>query len=313
MRHSGAQHHMLFYVKRIFGLVLLLSLAAVFLFSGISKLYSFEQLLWNIMDVGISNMLIAGIVARLFVGFELLLGGFLLCHLYLKRFTYPAVIALLIFFSVYLMFLISTQGDGGNCGCFGEAYAMKPSAGIVKNIILLGVTAVLWLIYPLAPYKGSAWITGIIGTAALIIPFLFFPLRASRTPKVVERPIDLNALYAEQPQPSVDLRKGKHVVAFMSLSCPHCKKAAFLFHVIRKQHPELPLFMIITGSDPYEKAFFEESRSEDVPHFRFRNTEVFMRYAPEGVPAIYYINNSVIERDANYFQVDPENIKEWLK
>ena len=304
---------MAFYIKRITGLLLLLSLAAVFLFSGISKMYAFERLLWNIMDIGISNMMFAGIIARLFIGFELLLGGFLLFHLYLKSFTYPAVMAMLVFFTVYLIFLIGSQGDSGNCGCFGEAYSMKPSAGIIKNIILIGVTALLWTLYPIPPYKGSEWMGGILGMGALVIPFLFFPLSGIKSPKVVSKPIDLNALYAEKPQPEVELRNGKHIVSFMSLSCPHCKKAAFLFHIIHKQHPELPLFMVLTGSDEYEEAFFEESQSRDVPHFRFKNREAFINYVPEGVPAIYYIHNSVIERDASYFQVDPVQIKEWMK
>src|SRR5690606_967636 len=133
-----------FYLSRIIGFLLLCILGIVFLVSAITKLYAFEQLVWNMMDVGVGNMLAAGIIARLLISFELILGAFLLLHLYLKSFTYPLVIIMLVFFSVYLIFLINTQGDGGNCGCFGEAYKMKPSAGILKNIILLGITAVLW-------------------------------------------------------------------------------------------------------------------------------------------------------------------------
>lgn len=313
MNNRGTQNNMSFYIKRITGFILLLSMAAVFLFSGISKMYAFDRLMWNIMDVGISNMTLAGVIARLFIGFELMLGTFLLAHLYLRSFTYPAVIGMLIFFTVYLMFLIGTQGDSGNCGCFGEAYSMKPSAGILKNIILLGMVAILWIIYPIAPYKGSEWIACILGMAAIVVPFVFFPLSSFNEPKAVNKPIDLNALYAENPKPNVELRTGKHVVSFMSLSCPHCKKAAFLFHIIHKQHPEFPIYLVITGSDEYEAGFFEESKAQGVPHLRFRNKDAFIKYAPDGVPAIYFINNSVIEREANYFQIDPENIRTWLK
>lgn len=301
-----------FYIKRIIGFILLLSLAAVFLFSGISKLYDFQRFIWNIMDVGVHNMFLAGIIARLFISFELLLGAFLAFHLFLKEFTYPAVIAMLAFFSIYLVFLIATQGDGGNCGCFGDAYKMKPSAGIIKNIILLGITAILWVIYPIKPYQHSAWISGVLGMSALVVPFIFFPLSIDRKPQSVYQPINLDALYAQTPVPDVELRKGKHIVAFMSLTCPHCKKAAFLFHVIKKQHPEFPVYFVLYGADEYQKDFFEETKAEDIPHFRFNNTDAFTRFAEKGVPAIYFINNSVIERDANYYQISPENIQEWL-
>ncbi len=302
-----------YYFNRIIGFVLLLSLAAVFLFSGISKLYAFEQLLWNVMDVGISNMFLAGVIARLFIAFELLLGTFLLLHLYLKKFTYPAVIGVLIFFSIYLIFLISTQGDSGNCGCFGEAYSMKPSAGIVKNIILLGITALLWMMYPIKPYKNSNWIAGVVGLASIIIPFVFYPIGGYSNAKTINQPINLDALYAENPKPNVELRKGKHIVSFMSLSCPHCQKAAFLFHVLKKQNPEFPIYLVIAGSDEYEKDFFEQSKAENVPYMRFRNKDAFASYAKDGVPAIFFINNSVIEKSANYFQLDPKKIKAWLK
>jgi len=301
-----------FYIQRILGFILLLSLAAVFLFSGISKLYAFEQFLWNVMDVGISNMMLAGIIARLFIGLELLLGAFLALHIYLKSFTYPAVMALLIFFSIYLMFLIHTQGDSGNCGCFGEAYQMKPSAGIIKNIILLGITAILWVIYPVKSYKGSLYIGSFLVMIGLVLPFILFPLSKQSQPKIVHEPIDLNALYEGNAQPDVELRTGKHIIAFMSLSCPHCQKAGFIFHIIHKQHPEIPIFLVLHGSKEFEKDFYEASKAQQVPQMRFDNTEAFIHYAHDGVPAIYWINNGVIERDANYFQLDPQNMKEWL-
>ncbi|HTN45006.1 MAG TPA: MauE/DoxX family redox-associated membrane protein [Flavipsychrobacter sp.] len=302
-----------FYIQRISGFILLLVLAAVFLFSGISKLYAFEQFMWNIMDVGITHMMLAGIIARLFIAFELLLGTFLALHLYLRSFTYPAVMGMLVFFTIYLIFLISTQGDGGNCGCFGDAYEMKPSAAILKNMVMLGMTALLWSIYPVKPYRASYWIAGAVTMLALTIPFILFPPNKDKVPDKTYEPIDLNALYEEHPAPSVDVRKGKHIVSFMSLSCPHCKKAAFLFHVIHKQHPEIPIQLVLWGSDKYEKEFFEETKAQDVPHIRMKNTEAFTFYAKEGVPAIYFIKNSIIERKATYYQINPENIKEWLE
>ena len=45
----------------------------------------------------------------------------------------------------------------------------------------------------------------------------------------------------------------------------------------------------------------------------FRGAEDFRRMAGPGVPAIYYINNSIIERKANYFQLDPRHMQQWLQ
>ena len=39
----------------------------------------------------------------------------------------------------------------------------------------------------------------------------------------------------------------------------------------------------------------------------------FKEMAGDYVPAIYWIDNSVVEREANYNQLDPAIIKKWLK
>lgn len=303
-----------FYPKRITGLLLLLAVAAVFLFSGISKLYSFEQLIWNIMDAGMSNMSLASVLARLFIGFELLLGVFLIAHLYLRSFTYPAIIFLLIGFTLYLILLMHRQGDAGNCGCFGDAYKMKPSAGILKNIILMAAVALLMVLYPVKPYKNAEWVATLSGMALMVLPFILFPLSGEGKPEVTNEPINLNALYTttKGSHPPLELRKGKHFVAFMSLTCPHCKKAAFLLQVIHRQHPQFPIFFVLNGSKGFEQAFFEETKSEAVPHILFSGAEEFILMAGPGVPAIYWINNSVIERKSNYYQLDPVYMQQWL-
>jgi len=305
-----------FYTKRIIGLILLLVTAAVFLFSGISKLYDFERFIWNIMDAGISNMTVASVLARLFIGFEILLGLFLAFHLFLKSFTYPAVIGLLTLFTIYLFFLIARQGNSGNCGCFGDAYEMKPSAAIIKNLVMMATTGLLLIIYPIKPYKNSEWIGAIVGMAAIVAPFIFFPLSGDTKPEVVSETINLSPLYQssnpENKPASAELRKGKHIVAFMSLTCPHCKKAAFLMQIIHRQHPDIPMFFVLNGHPDFLEDFYKETHARQIPHMLFRGSDEFQSMAGSAVPAIYFINNSIIERKANYFQLDPLYMKAWL-
>lgn len=306
-----------FYIKRITGLILLLAMAAVFLFSGISKLFAFERFIWNIMDAGVSQMTAASILARLFISFEIMLGLFLVAHIFLRAFTYPAIIALLTLFTIYLVILISRQGDAGNCGCFGDAYEMKPSLAIVKNLLMIAVAVVLIYIYPVRGYRHMEWVAGVTGMTALVLPFIFFPLSGDTQPAKASRPLDLTPLYQssnpENKAPSIDLRKGKHIVAFMSLTCPHCKKAAFLLQVIHRQHPDYPIFFVLNGHPAFLDDFFKETHSRQVPHILFRGGKEFQSMAGSGVPSIYWIKDGIIEWDANYFQLDPAYMESWLK
>ena len=147
-----------FWAKRVIGFILILCLSAVFIYSGISKLYSLEAFEWTFMDIGISNMMAAAIIARLFIGLELLIGVFLLAHIYLKSFTYPVTLIMLVLLTAYLVVLIAEQGNTGSCGCFGDWIYMKPLDAIWKNLAMMAATLILMAIHKIKPYKNQEWL-----------------------------------------------------------------------------------------------------------------------------------------------------------
>ncbi|MBS1783254.1 MAG: hypothetical protein JSS78_09325 [Bacteroidetes bacterium] len=304
-------------IKKFFLLVLLIVLSAIFLFSGISKLYDFERFEWNIMDAGISSMILSGVLARLFIGLELMLGLFLLLHLFLKTFTYKAVFILLSFFTVYLIALMVRQGNSGNCGCFGEMYHMTPGMGIAKNAVMMIMVVILLKGHNSNPFKQAPVIAAIAGMISIVIPFVFFPLSQDSVPEISHETINLEPLYhsknPENTKPVQDLRTGKHIVAFMSLTCPHCKKAAFVLQIIHRQNPDIPIFFVLNGNPDFLSDFYKESQADSVSHVLFRGSDEFASMAGSAVPAIYFIHNSVIERKANYFQLDPQYMRQWLR
>ncbi|MBS1687777.1 MAG: hypothetical protein JSS96_03570 [Bacteroidetes bacterium] len=306
-----------FYIKRTIGLLLLLALAAVFLFSAYSKIFdenAFDAFRWTFLDLGVNSVKTAGIIARLFIGFEFMIGLFLLSHIFLKSFTYPLTIISLLLFTGYLVFVLAERGNTGSCGCFGNKVQVTPLDGIFKNIGMLVATVILMYIYPIKPYKNQEWIAGVAGMLAIVLPFILIPLNADvATPEVANEPINLNILYSGKTKPQEELRTGKHIIAFMSLTCPHCKKAAYLLHIIHHQHPEIPIYIVLDGAAVHEKSFFDETHAADVPHMHIASTNDFLLLAGPAVPAIYWVNNSVIERKATYYQLDPKEMELWLK
>jgi thiol-disulfide isomerase/thioredoxin len=305
-----------FYIKRITGLILLLALATVFSYSAYTKIGAGEGVdpfAWTFIDMGINSQLWAGVIARVMVGMEMLIAALLVCHIFLRSFTYPFTIAVLVIFTIYLVIQIALHGNTGNCGCFGEELEMTPLNAIWKNLVMIAVTISLYYLYPVKPYKHQDKISIFIGLVAIALPFVLDPINASSTPKPENKQIILHALYEKEQKPRVELRTGKHIVAFMSLTCPHCKKAAKKFAIVHENNPEIPLFFVLAGNPKNLKPFFDETKSEKVPHVLFRDPENFLKMAGSGVPAIFYINNSVIEYEANYFQLDPQFMKEWLR
>ena len=324
-----------FYIQRIIGAILLVALAAVFFYSAYTKLgvlfhwqtgsgfpikliaddNSFDSFQWTFLDLGISSIIAASFIAHFMIGFELLLGFLLLFHVYLKSFTYKVVIAVLSVFIIYLLVVILRQGNTGNCGCFGNQHAMTPLQAIWKNLAMIAATLVLWKIYPVKPYKLSPFVFIISTAIALSVPFALRLVYVGTEPEKYTKAVNLDPLYKYSPAPNIDLRKGKHIVAFMSLTCPHCKKAAYLLQIIHHDHPDIPIYMVLDGPDAYYKKFFTETHADSVPFIYYKHTDDFMKMAGPSVPSIFWMNNGVAEYKSvyAYYQLDPGYMEQWLK
>lgn len=307
-------------IQNIIGLILLLFLAAVFFFSGISKLYtssSLEAFTWHIANAGLSNLTIASVFARVMIGLEFLVGMLLIFHVSLKKITLPLAISLLSVFSLYLIYIIFQQGNKGDCGCFGDAISMKPIEALIKNGILLLISILLLKKYELQFINARKIIISLFAIIIFCIPFLAQPFHPNdRKPEIVHEHIDLNPLYSsENPRnkaPKIELRKGKHIIAFLSLTCPHCRKAAFELQIIQQQHPEIPIFLVLNGNPLFLKEFFDETHAEKMKSVQFFGPDEMMAMAGPMLPAIYWVNNSTIERKSNYYQLDPKLMLSWL-
>jgi hypothetical protein len=307
-----------FYIKRTVGILLLLALSGTFLFSGWSKIYSdnaFDNFQWTFIDLGIDSVLAAGIIARAMIGFEFMLGLFLLGHVFLRKFTYKAIVGVLVVFIIYLLLVIAKQGNTGSCGCFGDKLAMTPLQAIWKNVAMIAATVVLMFIYPVKPYRFQEYVVMFLCLLSFSAPFVMNGIALGTAPVKYSDQIDLNLLYKYEDKPSVDLRQGKHIIAFMSLTCPHCKKAAYLLQIIHRKHPEIPVYMVLSGHPDQKKDFFDETHAEDVPYTLYMHMEEFTQLAGPGVPAIYWFNNGKVEYKSKYayYQLDPEFMLNWMK
>lgn len=291
--------------KSILGCTLLLVLSGTFIFSAITKFIAIEPFEWTFMDMGLSNQ-IAYVLARFFIGFEFCLAFLLLGHIYLKRLSYPLTLLFLLVMTLYLCIIYFTKGNKVDCGCFGDTLAMSPLESIFKNILLIGIILLLRKIYSVKPYRFQTLIAVVASGILLAIPYVFVPF--SQTPV----PINLNALYADpHHHPQVELRQGKHLLALMSLGCPHCRNAAKIFRDIYAEDSTIPIFMVLYGAPIDTSDFFKETKANKVPHFVFSNSEAFITMAGKYVPSIFWINNSVKERKISYVQLNTALLKNW--
>jgi uncharacterized membrane protein YphA (DoxX/SURF4 family) len=303
-------------IKKILFTVLTILLGLVFIFSGFTKLYPIELFELTLIDIKVSTWATAPIMSRLMIASEFLLGVLLVMNFKLRKFTLKASLIVLIIFTIYLIILMLVEGNKGNCKCFGNVIFMTPLESILKNLVMIALTIVLLVWHKGFVYPFQKIILAAVIIGSLVLPFILNPpdfIMAYQTrQETVGYKMDLDTLYnsPDIQKPEVELRKGKHIVAFMSLSCSHCKVAAYKMHIIKKQDPEIPFYFIFNGSENKLQPFFDETKASNIPHM-ILNGERFINLAGYVMPSIVFINNSMVEKKTDYLNLSEAEIKPW--
>lgn len=310
-------------MKPIFIKILFFTLSSVlglvFLFSGYTKLYPIEPFEYTFVDLGIGGWKIAPFIARFMIGLEFLIGFLLIFGLYIKRFTIKLTIASLILFSIYLVFLMGTVGNKGNCGCFGNVINMTPLQALIKNVIMIALS---WLIYKF--YDGfnfgkiGKWLFWFLTLGSFALPHIlnyvdFGYSEAYLTKKEDQFKLELDSLYtnAKIHVPPTTLSKGKHIICFMSLTCPHCRIAAKKLRLMKEKNPDLSMYIVLNGEYNLIQPFFEDTKAYNIDYCVL-NGKSFVYLGGIQMPAIYLVNNSVVETYLNYMELDQAEIEKWF-
>ncbi len=296
-------------VKAFKALFTLLSVATgtLFLYSAYTKLYPVQSFEYTLADQAHLSHKAASIAARFFVGLEAGLGSLIMLHFFGRRkWVLKAAFLLVTIFSIYLIWLWITAGNNVNCGCFGDAIWMSPAASLAKNAGLLAVLGLLIRFHNGFTYRWVNLSAVSFLIAAIASIYIFFP--------VFHRyKLDFTALYADSTlAPSTDLSKGKHIIAFLSPSCMHCRKAGLKIRNMQLRDPSIPIYIVIGGTKSDLKDFWKDSQAEDVPHTRL-DQDPFMKYTHGLFPTILWVNNGEVEADTGYPELSETVIEKWRR
>jgi uncharacterized membrane protein YphA (DoxX/SURF4 family) len=295
-------------VARLLLVLLSIATGALFLYSAYTKVFpNIQSFEYTIVEFTHIPLMLAKIVARLFISLEAGLGALLVLHFFGKnKWTLKTAFGLLVFFSVFLIFLWIKAGNNINCGCFGDAVWMTPSQSLMKNGLLLIVVGLLIRYGKGFEYR---WVNmtalGLVA-AATITCYIVFPVYEIY--RVNLKPLYTDAKWA----PAIDLAKGKHLVAFVSPSCMHCRQAAIVMRKLNEQDPAIPFYMIIAGVESDLTDFWAATDALSIPHTRL-NKDEFLRYTKGVFPQIFWLNNSWVEDNTGYPELDQKLIEKWIK
>ncbi|MES2515874.1 MAG: MauE/DoxX family redox-associated membrane protein [Bacteroidota bacterium] len=294
-------------------------MGVVFIFSGYVKLLpAVEPFEFTFVDLGLGGWRMAPFIARFMIGLEFLIGLLLITGLYM-RFTIKLTVGSLIAFCIYLVFIMIKSGNNGNCGCFGAAITMTPLEALIKNAVMLAVCFLLYKYYEGFTFgKIGKWLFGALFITAFAMPHIlnYVDLNHSQsylTKKDDHFKLELDSLYDNakiRPAPKT-LSTGKHIISFMSMSCPHCRIAAKKMKLIKEKNPGISMFLVLNGEYDMLPVFFDDTKARNIDYCVL-NGRNFIRLAGLDLPVIYLVNNSVVEVEVNYMELDQAEIETWL-
>lgn len=295
-------------------------MGAVFVFSGYTKLFPIEPFEYTFVDIGIFNWQVAPFIARLLISCEFLIGILLILNLQLRKVAYKFGIALLVFFCIYLVLLMTISGNEGNCGCFGSYFEMTPLQALIKNIVML---AIFFLLYKFHEgWELNAKMNFLISApyaVALFLPFVLNPVALDYSQSYLNRPdsnfkLELDTLYkyAKLNKPPQELSSGKQVIVFMSLTCPHCRIAANKIRIIERRNPKIPFYFVLNGDESDLKGFYDDTHTQKIPSCILLQPHFVFLSRTTNLPIIYLVNNSTVEGEVNYMDLDQNEIEKWL-
>ena len=305
--------------KKILFTILSLTIGAVFIFSAISKIPTLEQFGWTIVETTIFNWTMAEWSARILIGFELFLGILFIIHFRIKKVAIPLSIALLTAFTLYLFLVIKQYGTSGNCGCFGEYIPMTPLQSVVKNAGMIFILAMMSRIQYEWNFKWANLLTMLLLLGSISIPIIISPpesIYLAEKEPILNKPIPLSLLYHSQNNkaPKKELRKGKHVIAFMSMTCEYCRKAAKRMRIMKEKNPSIPFYIILNGDSSKLNDFLKDTRASNIDFSIFNGVEQFITLADgHALPKIRWVEDTAVYKEPNYITMDEEAIEKWLK
>lgn len=308
--------------RQIIAILLSAVLGTIFIFSAWSKttpnLQYFETIIHQQLQV---PDMVAAIAARFFIGLEAALGIMMLISVYgRKKWVLKACLALLVIFSIHLIILWIGQGSEVDCGCMGTMVAMNVWQSIIKNLILI---ILVWVLLRLTSEERNLYnhvLAIIVSIVIVVAPYFLYPIGPRSMP--------MSLLYgSEQPnQPKENLRTGKHIVCFMTLTCPHCRNAARIIHKIHEDNPDFPFYIVFPHKEgdtlQQEKLedFMEDTKDRNIPYsFTYSETFIEMLKAAgeDGVPTMLWMEDTTINRKMTISQLMKKEeivpkIQAWL-
>ena len=290
-------------------------LGLVFIVSAVLKVLDMDRFEIYIYSYHFFSLNFSFIMARLAIILELVLGIMLVSNC-LHKLIWWGSIAMLGGYTLLLIYAL-VLGRTDSCHCFGDFLQLDPKWSIVKN----GVLILLFL--PI--YRMESWQTPfrwLILCLAIMITsiavFVISPpdnLTSNSNPKQNLQTELFNEMLNDTPLDTLNLRKGKKVICFLSTSCEVCQMAAHKLSLMQQFYgfPKENVTCLFMGNEEGIEKFYEQSGSARYRDVLYPDVPRLLKAVNGNLPTIVFLEDGKVAHEYGFRNMKEEEIKAFFE
>lgn len=306
-------------VPKLIYVALRLLLGATFLLSAYTKTIDFNSFELRLLDLQLIGWGMVPHLATALIVAEFAIGFYFICAFIQSKEYNKLTAAFLIVFSLYLARLWAIEGNDVNCGCMGETIPFTPLQALVKNALSLGILYLIHLFERKFPYLRAAssfqhvllLLLG-LSTAALNVPNFLNPVPAAlQNPSFFDHTLLQKSSTLSEGNFNFE-RQEPYLIAFLSMSCGHCRIAAERLSSMQRLNQKLPIFIVLNGDSSALHDYRAEQKIESIP-FTLLEAAPFIQLAGTSVPVLFIVQNDSVRYDLNLYQLNGKQLEGLLQ
>ena len=301
-------------IKAFAPILLKVLLGLMFIVSAILKIVDMDKFEIYVYSYHFFSLNFTFLVARAAIILELVLGIGLVSNCLHKPMWWGSMAML----AGYTLLLIYAQiiGRTDSCHCFGELLPFNPWQSILKNVVLMGLFA---LVYKVKGFRFKGQWLALVGVALASAVAVFMVSPPDNYTPSYEPGKNVNeALFHEtllkEPLDAYHLDKGKQVIAFLSTSCEFCQLAAHKLSLMQERYgfPPERITYVFIGNEEGIKEFYKESESAEYRSVLYENAISLLEVIEGQFPTIVFVDNGTVVHEYGLRNMKEEEIKAFF-
>ena len=290
-------------------------LGLVFIVSAILKIAEMDQFEIYVYSYHFFSLNFSFLVARAAIIVELVLGIGLVSNRFHKLMWWGSLAMLI----GYTLLLIYAQmiGRADSCHCFGDVLQFNPWQSIIKNVVLLGLFALIYKV------KGKRfrkdWLA-LAGTIIVSTVAVFLVSPPDNFTSAYKPQQNLNAelfddALQKPPLDSLHLNEGKKIVCFFSTACDYCQMSAHKLSLMQQFNgfPQENICYVFMGSNEGVNRFYEISQSAYYQSVIYDDIVSLVKITNGIFPVILLLENGEMVHEYEFRSMNEKEIERFMK